>query len=159
MLKIAVIYYSRTGNTQKMAEFVAEGAQDAGGQVKLLKADETEPNDLFNSDGIIVGSPTYYGHSAGPVRSLFDKSVKCHGKLAGKVGGAFASSHNLAGGNETTLMDILESMLVHGMIIQGCAEGDHYGPVALGSPDRRAETQCRQLGERIVKLLNQLKKS
>jgi len=72
------------------------------------------------------------------------------------VGGAFATSHNLAGGYETTAMDILESMLVHRMVIQGSADGDHYGPVALGSWDRRAEIQCRQLGQRVVNLLKRM---
>ena len=72
------------------------------------------------------------------------------------MGGAFATSHNLAGGNETTVMDIIESMLVHGMIVQGTADGDHYGPVALGVPDRRAEIQCRALANRVVELLKRM---
>ncbi|MFO7822068.1 MAG: NAD(P)H-dependent oxidoreductase [Lentisphaeria bacterium] len=156
MPKIAVIYYSKTGNTKKMAEFIAVAAEAAGAEVSLIPADEATPDHMHAADGIIIGSPTYYGHSAGPIRTLFDQSVKYHGKLAGKVGGAFTSSHNLAGGNETTMMDILESMLVHGMIIQGNYDGDHYGPVAIGSPDRRAEIQCRQLSERVVKLLNKI---
>lgn len=156
MPKIAVIYYSRTGNTKMMAERVAEAAKEAGGDVKLLPVQEATLENLRESDGIIIGSPTYYGHSAGPIRTFFDQSVKCHGKLAGKVGGAFATSHNLAGGNETTVMDIIESMLVHGMIVQGTADGDHYGPVALGVPDRRAEIQCRALANRVVELLKRM---
>lgn len=52
-----------------------------------------------------------------------------HGKLVGKVGGVFTSSGMIGGGNETTIMSILQGLLIHGMIVQGVQEGNHYGPV------------------------------
>jgi NAD(P)H dehydrogenase (quinone) len=72
-----------------------------------------------SSDGIIMGSPTHYGQMSGKLEAFIDSSVKIHRKLEGKVGAAFTSSGGTTTGAETTLLAILETMLVHGMIIQG----------------------------------------
>lgn len=159
MIKAVVIYYSRTGTTKKMAEAVVEGAQEAGAEVELLSVEEATPDDLNKADVAVFGSPTYYGHSAGPIRKFFDDTVRYHGKLEGKVGAAFASSHNAGGGNETTILDMLHSLLVHGFVIQGDNDGDHYGPIAVGTADRKALSQCTRLGQRTVALASKLKES
>jgi len=153
MAKILVTYYSRSGSTAKMAELVAEAARKvAGATVELKKVQDVDPKGLAAYDALIVGSPTYYGLMAAEVKAMFDKSVAIHGKLDGKVGGAFTSAANLAGGNETTIVSILEAMLIHGMIIKGTSERDHYGPVALGAPDDRARGECAKLGRSIAEL-------
>lgn len=152
MAKVLVVYYSQTGNTRKMAEYVAEGAKEAGADVSLKNVSDINIDDLLRYDGIIIGSPTYYGLPAAPIVELLDESVKFHGQLEGKVGGAFSSSANIGGGNETTIMAILQAMLIHGMIIQGTAAGDHYGPVSVGSPDQRVEKQTKALGRRVAEL-------
>lgn len=160
MPKILIVYYSRTGNTEKMANLVREGAQSVGGvEVIVKKVEETKPEELMEVDGIILGSPTYYGSASAPLRALIDESVKFHGRLDGKVGGAFASSANVGGGNETTVMNLIEALLIHGMIVQGDPHGDHYGAVSIGSPDERASRVCRRLGERVAKLVLKLKKA
>jgi NAD(P)H dehydrogenase (quinone) len=82
--------------------------------------------------------------------------VAFHGQLEGKVGGAFASSANIGGGNETTILAILEALLIHGMVVQGTSSGDHYGPVAIGRPDTRASGQCTAYGERVAALAKRL---
>ena len=89
---------------------------------------------------------------AAEMKAMFDKSVVIHGQLEGKVGGAFTSAANLAGGNETTIISILEAMLIHGMVVQGTAQRDHYGPVAIGKPDDRAIGECRKLGTNVARL-------
>jgi NAD(P)H dehydrogenase (quinone) len=113
-------------------------------------------DELKLADGIIVGSPTYYGHMASEIKKMFDDTIKFHGALQGKVGAAFSSAANVGGGNETTIRGILDAMLIHGMIIQGDPLGDHYGPVAINSPDRRAAKWCRKLGERTSLLVQRL---
>ena len=152
MAKILVVYDSRTGNTEKMGKLVAKGAREAGAQVDLKKVDGVCAQDLLGYDGIIAGSPTYYGHMSAELKKLFDDSVKYHGELEGKVGGAFSSSANIGGGNETTVVGILQCMLIHGMVVQGDCKGDHYGPVAIGKPDERANTGCLRYGKRIAAL-------
>ncbi len=153
MAKMLICYYSRTKHTQHMAEAVAEGAKETDGvDVDLKCLDEIEARDLPSYDAIVMGSPTYYGTMAAELKQLIDESVAFHGQLDGKVGGAFASSANVGGGNETTVLDILKAMLVHGMVIQGNPAGDHYGPVAIGEADARAKTQCVNLGKLVGRL-------
>jgi NAD(P)H dehydrogenase (quinone) len=156
MAKILIVYYSRGGATERMAQLAAEGAKQAGGAVTLKKVQETKPDDLLEYDAIIMGSPTYYGLMCAEMKKLIDDSVKFHGKLTGKVGGAFSSSANIGGGNETTIRSILDALLIHGMVVQGTAAGDHYGPVSIGKPDERASSQCRALGKRVAELAAKL---
>ena len=148
MAKILIVYYSRSGNTQAMAQEVKAGAAEVAGlEIECLPVDKVKVNELLVYDGIIMGSPVYYGSMAAELKKFIDESVAVHGQLAGKVGAAFASSANIGGGNETTIMDILKALLVHGMVVPGRAQGDHYGPVSIGEPDDRARTQCRELGK------------
>ena len=156
MAKVLITYHSATGNTEKMAKLVAEGATKAGADVTLKPIAEIEARHLLDYDAIIIGSPTYYGAPAASVRKLFDDSVKHHGQLEGKVGAAFSSSANIGGGNETTILSIIHSMLIHGMIVQGNSKGDHYGPVSVNAPDSRVEKQCRELGRRTAELAARL---
>lgn len=156
MAKILVIYYSVGGNTKKMAESVIEGVKKEGVEVTLKDVKDTLADDLLKYEGIIMGSPTYYGTMAAQIKKLLDDSVKFHGRLDGKVGAAFSSSANIGGGNETTILDILNAMLIHGMIIQGLPQGGHYGPVAIGAPDSRASRECVRLGTRAAKLVKKL---
>jgi len=157
MAKALIIYYSRTGNTKKMAELVADGMRSENAEVDVRDVNNVKANDLLEYDAIIAGSPTYYGSMAGELKKLFDESVKFHGKLDGKVGAAFSSSAQVGGGNDTTIQDILNAMLIHGMVIQGDPKGDHYGPVSIGSPDDRAKDMCIRLGKRTAQLVKKLK--
>ncbi|MGC8970695.1 MAG: flavodoxin family protein [bacterium] len=156
MAKVLIVYYSRTGNTKKMALSIEDGMREEGVDVVVKDVKETKVEELLEYDGIILGSPTYYGLPAGEIKKLLDESVKFHGKLEGKVGGAFTSSGGIAGGNETTLISIIEALLVHGMIIQGNPGGDHYGPVSVGNPDERLLGSCKEYGRRIARLIKRL---
>lgn len=152
MAKGIVIYYSRSGNTKEMAEIIAKSMNEAGLSSECKSVDKVKAKELLDYDAIVIGSPTYYGHMAGAIKELFDSSVSFHGKLNGKVGAAFSSSANIGGGNETTIMGIIEAMLIAGMIVQGDAEGDHYGPVSIGRPDERVRRQCERRGRRVAEL-------
>ncbi|MBE3143936.1 MAG: flavodoxin family protein, partial [Planctomycetes bacterium] len=101
--------------------------------------------------------PTYYGHMAGPIKQLFDDTVRFHGRLDGKVGAAFSSAANIGGGNETTIIGIIEAMLIAGMVVHGDPQGDHYGPVSINKPDDRVKRQCRRRGQRIAELTKKLR--
>ena len=156
MAKILVAYYSASGNTKKMAEKIEETIKKSGIDTDLKNVEDVEANELTKYDGIVLGSPTYYGTMAYQVKKLLDESVSFHGSLKGKVGGAFSSAANIAGGNETTITSILNAMLIHGMVVQGEPQGDHYGPVAIGSPDKRSLRCCEQHAKNIAKIVQKL---
>jgi NAD(P)H dehydrogenase (quinone) len=158
MSKVLIAYYSRGGNTAKMASLVKAGAEAAGATASCRSAEELKPSDFLDYDGIVLGSPTYYGAPAAEIKKLLDETVKYHGRLAGKVGGAFSSVGGIGGGAETTIRGLLDALLIHGMIVEGCYQGGHYGPVAVGEPDDRAARECRALGERVARLVKRLAK-
>jgi len=156
MAKGLVVYYSRSGNTKQMAEIIAKSMNDTGLDTECKSVEDTGLDDLLGADAIVVGSPTYYGHMAAEIKKMFDDAVSKHGRLEGKVGAAFSSSANIGGGNETTIMGIIEAMLISGMIVQGDPQGDHYGPVSIGKPDERPTSQCRRRGQRVAELTKKL---
>jgi len=157
MPTVLVVYDSKTGNTEKAARLVAEGVEEVEGVKCILKkVDDVSMDDLSNSDGIIIGSPTYYGLMSAKIKKLLDDSVEIHGKLEGKVGAAFTSSGGTASGAETTILSILKALLIHGMIIQGNPHNQHYGLAVVGAPDAKEADLCRKFGARIAKLVSRI---
>jgi len=158
MKNVLVSYFSLTGNTARMAEAVAAGSKGAGAETKLKKVEETSLDDLKWADGIIIGSPTYYGQMAAEVKRLFDRSSDVRGQLENKVGAAFTSSASIECGNQTTLLSILEAMLIHSMIVVGdpMDSGGHYGAIAIGEPSKKALEACKFLGARVARLVTRL---
>jgi NAD(P)H dehydrogenase (quinone) len=157
MPELLIIYYTRSGSTEEMANVVAEGAREVEGiEVTVKSVADTAPDDLLEADGVIMGSPVYYGTMAAELKRLIDESVKHHGKLAGKVGGAFATSGNPGGGSETTVLDVIKALMIHGMVVQGMTKGAHYGPVAVGAPDQRAREDCLRYGRQIAELVKRM---
>jgi NAD(P)H dehydrogenase (quinone) len=158
MTRVLVVYDSRTGNTEKMAMAVADGAKLVKGtKVAVLSVDRAKMRDLTEADAIILGSPTYYGNMSGKMKSFIDRTYSIHGKLVGKIGGAFTSSGDTACGAETALLSMLEAMLIHGMIVQGRNENKHYGPTAVEAPNKKEIESCRELGKRVSNLAAALK--
>ncbi len=156
MAKVLVCFYSKTGNTEKMAKIITEVMRKKGHLVDQKRVEETKVENLISYDCLIFGSPTYYGSVAWPLKKLLDESVRFHGRLRGKVGGAFSSAANIGGGNETTILSILHALLIHGMVIQGDHKGDHYGPVSIDYPDERAILCCEQYAENLAELAKKI---
>jgi len=154
MPRVLIVYDSRTGNTEKAALKVAEGVKEVKEvECTLMKVDEVTLDDLRGADGIIIGSPTYYGCMSGKIKELLDKSVEIHGELEGKVGGAFTSSGGTASGAETTILSILKAFLIHGMIIKGNPSQQHYGLAVVEAPNKREEELCRKFGRGVAGLV------
>jgi NAD(P)H dehydrogenase (quinone) len=156
--KVLIVYDSRTGNTEKMAQAVAEGAREVKGvKVKVKRVTKATLDDLVGADGIIMGSPTYFGQMSGKLKEFVDESVKVYGKLKGKVGAAFTSAGGTATGAETTLLSILQAMLIHGMVVEGRHSAQHYGAAAVGAPKKKEVESCLDLGRRVAILVVKLK--
>lgn len=161
MVNILIVYDSRTGNTERAALLVAEGVRRVDGVNCMVKrVDETTLDDLLSADGIIIGSPTYYGGVSAKIKDLIDKSVKIHGKLDGKVGAAFTTSGGTATGAETTLLSIIEALLIHGMIVKGDPEDKHYGLAIVGAPESDEDKNlCREFGFKFANLVLKISKA
>ena len=160
-MKVMVMYHSRSGNTQKLAEEIAKGVKEVEGVNCVLKsASEITKDDFTTSDGIIAGSPVYFGTMAAELKEVFDKFVGLRNKMENKVGAAFATAGDMSGGKETTIMSIIQAMLIYGMIIVGDpldATG-HYGVSCVGAPDNKVASNAAKLGKRVALLVKQLKK-
>lgn len=157
MAKILVTYFSVTGHTQALAEAVAVGATAVEGvQCALKPVDEVDNDDLVAADGVIVGSPTYFGQMAADVKRMFDRTERVYGQLEGKVGAAFTTSGGAGCGHELTNMSIVVAMLVAGMLVQGTTQGPHFGPFAVGAPQARQLQQARDMGARVAQLTTKL---
>jgi len=160
-MKVLIMYYSRSGNTKKLAESIAVGVRSVGGVDCVVKpASEVTRDDFLSSDGIIAGSPVYFGSMAAELKKVFDDFVDIRNKMEGKIGAAFTTSADKSGGKETTMMSIIQAMLIYGMIIVGDpldATG-HYGVSCVGSPDENTQRQAAKLGVRVAELVKKIHK-
>lgn len=155
-MKVLIVYDSRSGNTEKMAHAVSEGVREEGLDVEVKRVDEASVDELPGVDGLILGSPVYYGLPTAKMKEFIDDSVKYHGKLDGKVGGAFASSGGTHTGAETTVMALNEALMIHGMVIQGTSGSNHYGAASVGAPDDKDIENCSKLGSRVANLVKKI---
>lgn len=153
MKKALVTYYSQTGNTKRMAEMIAAALGSNGVQVDLIPVEEVDIDSLPSYSGFIVGSPNYFGTMAWPVKKFVDDSIKYYKRLNGRVAAAFTSEGMIGGGGDLVVLDILKSFLIHGCVVQGLTGAGHFGPVAVGKPDERVESEALHLAEKFAALL------
>ena len=117
---ILITYYSKTAHTQSLAEEVAKGASSIPGvQVVVKKIDQTTTKDLLNADAIIVGSPVYNANIAPEVVQFMSTWPFEGNPLKDKIGAAFVTAGGISAGEELAQVNILQSMLVFGMILVG----------------------------------------
>ncbi len=160
MTKVLVLYYSMYGHVETMAKAVAEGARSVEGvdvTVKRVpelmsveaarkagaKTDQpaplATPHELADYDAIIFGTPTRFGNMAAQMRQFLDQtgSLWVKGALVGKVASVFVST-GTGGGNESTILTFIPTLLHHGMIYVGlpysCPELADITALKGGSP-------------------------
>ncbi len=158
-MQILVLFFSKGGNTRRLAEAIAEGAGSVGGITVALKATETVTKDDFlASDGVIAGSPVYFGSMASELKQVFEDFVSVRKQMEGKVGAAFTTSGDPTGGKETTLMSIIQCLMIYGMIIAGdpMSASGHYGTACVGVPDANTLENGKKLGQRVAELVIRL---
>jgi len=137
-----------------MAEVIAAAIKEEGVEVTRKRIADAHLEDLLAIDAVVIGSPTYYGTMAAEVKQFLDESIRLHGKLDGKVGGAFASAGTT--GQETTVLSILQALLIHGMVVQGDFTGTHYGATSVGQTKEIDANQCRRFGRRFGALVKRV---
>ncbi|MBW8320272.1 MAG: NAD(P)H:quinone oxidoreductase type IV [Arenimonas sp.] len=141
MAKVLVLYYSSYGHIETMAYAVAEGAKSAGADVTVKrvaelvpeevakashfkldqKAEIATPGELDQYDAIIVGAGTRFGTVASQMRNFWDQTggAWAQGKLVGKVGSVFTSTATQHGGQESTILGFIPTLMHHGMVVVG----------------------------------------
>lgn len=160
-VRVAVIYYSATGNVYRLARAIAEGAEAAGAEVRMRKVPELAPeaairsnprwhqhtlatsmvgeatlDDLAWADAYAFGTPTRYGNVAAQLRQFIDTTGGLweQGKLADKVATGFTSAHNVHGGQETTLLSMYQVFMHWGAILVPPGYTDEVIYAAGGNP-------------------------
>ena len=158
-MQVLILYFSKGGNTRKLAEAVASGVEKTEGVNAILKnTDEVTREDFTNSHGIIAGSPVYFGLMAAELKKVFDDFVGTRRQMEDKIGAAFATSGDPSGGKETTMMSIIQAMLIYGMIIVGdpLSATGHFGVSCVGAPDQAVINNGVKLGQRVAELAKKL---
>lgn len=153
-IRIAIVYHSETGNTQKMAELIKKGCDKVEGvESKIMSIDDMDTTYIAGASAVIFGCPTYEGTASWQMKKVLDTvSVD----LAGKLGGVFASQNWPGGGGaDFTEMTLIAGMLVRGMLIYsgGITRGEpflHFGAVSEKAPKGLYEKRCIKLGENIA---------
>ncbi len=166
LVKVLIAYHSRTGNTERMAQAVAEGARSIPrASVQIKRVGQVTADDLFSSDAIVVGSPVYWSNMAGEVKTFFDDWQLKFGvfpefKMKNKVGAAFATGGQISSGKEVTMLTILAAMLGNQMIV--VSGGGAFGASATtegDSPgiDAKELGDAKSLGRRVAEVTRMIK--
>jgi NAD(P)H dehydrogenase (quinone) len=138
---ILVLYYSRTGSTAQLAQYIARGVESVAGIEARLRTvapvsttceavDKPVPDsgapyatldDLRHCKGLALGSPTRFGNMAAPLKYFLDgtSALWLGGDLVNKPACVFSSSASMHGGQESTLISMMLPLLHHGMVILG----------------------------------------
>lgn len=181
-MKILVLYYSMYGHIETMANAVAEGVRSVEGVEAVIKrvpetmppevaerygakldqaAPEASPKELDEYDAIIFGTPTRFGNMAAQMRNFLDQtgSLWMKGALVGRVGSVFTST-GVGGGNESTILTTIPTLLHHGMVIVGLPYtnpeinvftevrgGSPYGAGTISGPDGSREPSENELNQ------------
>jgi NAD(P)H dehydrogenase (quinone) len=159
---VLVVYQSASGNTEKMAQAVVDGAKSISGvNVILKRTGDVAANELMSCDALIVGSPVYFGNMSGEIKTFFDNwllkfDLWRDRKMRNKVGAAFATGGAVSNGKEVTMLSILAAMLVNQMIVVG--GGGAFGASATTGPDSpgiddKELAEARELGKRVAEVV------
>ena len=170
MTKVLILYYSAYGHMERMAQAVAEGVREAGVHADIKRVPELVPEDvakksgfkldqaapiatvpeLADYDAIIFGSGTRFGVATSQMRNFLDQtgSLWATGALVGKVGSVFTGSGTQHGGQESTILTMIPTLLHQGMVVVGLpytfqgqsrtdeiTGGSPYGASTITKPD------------------------
>lgn len=158
-MKLLILYFSKGGNTRRLAEAIAKGVDAVDGvEAVLKKTDEVTEADFLDASGVIAGSPVYFGVMAAELKKVFDDFIGTRKRMEGKVGATFATSGDLSGGKETTMMSIIQTLLIYGMVIVGdpMSATGHYGVSCVGAPDENTQENGVKLGRRVAETAKRL---
>jgi len=162
---VLLLFDSRGGRTERLAEAVAEGVRSVpGATLHYRRLDDASIDDLKQCEALILGSPNWSGVT-GKLKDWMDHSGDLWetGDLAGKIGAAFTAGWSRSGGTEATLLQLLHLLFAHGMLVLGLPwsdrmrrSGSYYGATAHGEVTDDDRTQARELGRRVAEFTQRL---
>jgi NAD(P)H dehydrogenase (quinone) len=171
-VRILVVYHSQTGNTEKLAQAVGDGAASVPGvEVALRKAAEATAEEIAQADGLAIGTPVHWGNLSAETKAFLDRAGVALGSGKpkpmlgeGKVAGVFCTAGAAAGGQDTARTSVIAALLHMRFVITGGVSADGYGtlgpqavtggsPPGVGEGDR---ADARRFGERLARLAKQL---
>lgn len=197
MSKILVLYYSTYGHVETLANAIAEGARSVDGtEVVVKRVPETmppevakqygakldqaapvaDPKEIGDHDAIIFGTPTRFGNMAAQMRNFLDQTggLWMKGALVGKVGSVFTST-GTGGGNESTIMSFVNTLMHHGMVYVGLPYacpvladisevkgGSPWGAATIAGADGSRQPSAKELeqarfqGQHVAKIAKKL---
>jgi NAD(P)H dehydrogenase (quinone) len=188
MTRVLVLYYSKRGNTRKMARLMARGVAAVDGceaSLRTVESDLPDANapldalvteqDMRDCDALIIGSPSYFGNMASPLKKFIDTTGNLwfSGDMEGKPAGVFCTASSLHGGQETTLINMMVPLLHFGMLVVGLpyseksllytqSGGSPYGAThwadfeSSRGIDQNEKQLCLAQGKRIAELAKKL---
>lgn len=170
-LRILVAYHSQTGNTEKLAVAVRDGAASvAGVEAVLRKAAEATDEEIGKADGIVLGTPVHWGSPSAEAKRFLDRVGAVLGKTAktlgeGRTAGVFCTAGSPSNGQDTTRLAAIAAFLAMRFVIVGGVNDESFGTlgpqaVTAGTPpgvSARDRAEARRFGERFARLTLQLR--
>jgi NAD(P)H dehydrogenase (quinone) len=159
-VKISIIYHSSTGNTKKLAETIASGAEKVeGAEVKIASIDEIDKEFLEASGAVIIGTPVYLGTFSWQIKKWLDTYREVN--LSGKLGAVFATENTFGGGADIAELALVGQLLVKGLLVYsaGVSQGQpstHFGTVSIKDGDEAQKERAVLFGERIARKAKEL---
>jgi NAD(P)H dehydrogenase (quinone) len=170
-VRILIAYHSRTGNTEKMAAAVGEGASSvAGVEIVLRKVAEVTAGDIVKADGIVLGTPVEWGNLSAEAKGFIDRVGEALGKAGatygeGRTAAVFCTAGSPSNGQEMARMSAIAAFLAMRFVIVGGVNEEGFGslgPQAVtgGKPpgiNDRDRAEARRFGERFARITRQLR--
>jgi NAD(P)H dehydrogenase (quinone) len=153
-MKIAIICHSESGNTERVASLIAEGAREVGGvEARCMKIDAVEDAFVAEARAVVLGCPVYAGSLSWQMKKWLDTMPH---KLAGKLGSVFATANHIGGGAEAAELAMAGGLLVRGCLVYaaGASEGQpytHFGAVTIRDGDDKQKERARIFGGRVAR--------
>ena len=188
MSYILIVYYSKHGTTKELAKYISYGVEQNNMESIIRTVPDifnntkknnehkyASVNELSKCSGVVLGSPSYFGNMAAPLKNYIDKTsnIWINGDLLNKPAGFFSSSSSMHGGQETTLISMMLPFIHHGSIIVGLpfyktnlintkCGGSPYGPTHVNFNKKNnaistiEKELCIKFGKRISKIAKKL---
>ena len=170
-VRILIAYHSRTGNTEKMAVAVREGAASVVGvEIVLRKVAEVTPDEIVKADGIVLGTPVEWGNLSAEAKRFIDRVGEALGKAGatygeGRTAGVFCTGGSPSNGQEMARMSAIAAFLAMRFVIIGGVNEEGFGslgpqavtggkPPGVNNPEL---ADARRFGERFARLTRQMR--